>query len=83
MRTARVPWAPIGLEAQGAVPGPEAMGLNVTRELGIDATVRVLRNVLAALQWLADATGRQVVAGPRPRRLDVVDRIGRRRPPGD
>ncbi|CAB4862375.1 unannotated protein [freshwater metagenome] len=28
------------------MPGPEAMGLNVTRELGIDATVRVLRNVV-------------------------------------
>ena len=59
------------------------MGLNVTRELGIDATVRVLRNVLAALQWLADATGRQVVAGPRPPRLDVADLIGQRRPTGD
>ena len=45
-------WALIGFEAQRAVPGPESMALNVTHELGIDGTIRVLCNVSG--MWLID-----------------------------
>jgi rhamnulokinase len=45
-------WALIGFEATGVVPGPESMALNVTHELGVDGTVRVLRNVSG--MWLLD-----------------------------
>jgi rhamnulokinase len=43
-------WALIGYEAAQAEPSPESMALNVTHELGIDRTVRVLRNVSG--MWL-------------------------------
>lgn len=45
-------WALIGLESQTVVPGPESMALNVTHELGIDGTIRVLCNVSG--MWLID-----------------------------
>lgn len=45
-------WALIGFEAVGAVPSPESMDLNMTHELGVDGTVRVLRNVSG--MWLLD-----------------------------
>jgi rhamnulokinase len=45
-------WALIGFESQTAVPSPESMALNVTHELGIDGTIRVLRNVSG--MWLID-----------------------------
>jgi len=45
-------WALIGFESQTAVPAPESMALNVTHELGIDGTIRVLRNVSG--MWLID-----------------------------
>lgn len=45
-------WALIGFEATDAVPGPESMALNITHELGVDGTVRVLRNVSG--MWLLD-----------------------------
>lgn len=45
-------WALIGAEVVGAVPGEEAMALNVTHELGVDGTVRLLRNVCG--MWLLE-----------------------------
>ena len=45
-------WALIGFESQTAVPSTESMALNVTHELGIDGTIRVLRNVSG--MWLID-----------------------------
>ena len=43
-------WALIGAEVVGAVPDDRARVLNVTHELGIDGTVRLLRNVSG--MWL-------------------------------
>jgi rhamnulokinase len=45
-------WALIGAEAVGIAPTPESMALNVTHELGVDSTVRVLRNVSG--MWLLE-----------------------------
>lgn len=45
-------WALIGAETVGAVPSDAARELNVTHELGIDGTVRVLRNVCGT--WLLE-----------------------------
>jgi rhamnulokinase len=45
-------WALIGFESTDALPGPESMALNITHELGVDGTVRVLRNVSG--MWLLD-----------------------------
>jgi rhamnulokinase len=43
-------WALIGFESTDAVPSERSLQLNVTHELGIDRTVRVLRNVTG--MWL-------------------------------
>jgi len=45
-------WALIGAEAVGIEPTPESMALNVTHELGVDSTVRFLRNVSG--MWLLE-----------------------------
>lgn len=45
-------WALIGYESIDAVPGPDSLALNVTHELGVDRTVRVLRNVSG--MWLLE-----------------------------
>lgn len=60
-------WALIGAEVVGAVPSPQARAINVTHELGVDGTVRVLRNV--AGMWLLEecrrSWTRQDAAEPR------------------
>lgn len=43
-------WALIGYESIDAVPGEASLALDVTHELGVDHTVRVLRNVSG--MWL-------------------------------
>ena len=45
-------WALIGAEVIGAEPTSASMALNVTHELGVDGTVRVLRNVSG--MWLLE-----------------------------
>lgn len=45
-------WALIGYESTDAVPGPDSLALNITHELGVDRTVRVLRNVSG--MWLLE-----------------------------
>ena len=53
-------WALVGFESQGVVPGAESMALNITHELGVDGTVRVLRNVSG--MWLVDECRRSWTA---------------------
>jgi rhamnulokinase len=45
-------WALIGAEVVGAVPDDRARAMNVTHELGVDGTVRLLRNVSG--MWLLE-----------------------------
>jgi len=45
-------WALVGAEAVGAVPGEQAQARNITHELGVDGTVRLLRNVCG--MWLLE-----------------------------
>jgi rhamnulokinase len=45
-------WALIGAEATGVTPTDESRRLNVTHELGVDGTVRLLRNVCG--MWLLE-----------------------------
>jgi rhamnulokinase len=45
-------WALIGAEVIGAVPNEQARVMNLTHELGVDGTVRVLRNVCG--MWLLE-----------------------------
>lgn len=45
-------WALIGAEVVGAVPTDRARELNLTHELGVDGTVRLLRNVCG--MWLLE-----------------------------
>jgi len=45
-------WALIGAESVGATPTDESRLLNVTHELGVDGTVRVLKNVCG--MWLLE-----------------------------
>lgn len=59
-------WALIGAEAVDAVPDARAQACNVTHELGVDGTVRLLRNVCG--MWLLEECrrywGRQDGAEP-------------------
>lgn len=50
-------WALIGAEVIGAEPTPQSRELNVTHELGIDGTVRLLRNVSG--MWLLEECRRR------------------------
>jgi rhamnulokinase len=53
-------WALIGAEAIGIEPTPSSMALNVTHELGVDGTVRFLRNVSG--MWLLEECRRSWAA---------------------
>lgn len=65
-------WALIGYESTDAVPGPESLALNITHELGVDRTVRVLRNVSG--MWLLEECRRGwgEQDGPMPDVPDLV-----------
>jgi len=43
-------WSLVGLERPAPVTGPDALAANLTNELGVDGTVRLLRNVMGL--WL-------------------------------
>lgn len=53
-------WALIGAETVDAVPDARAEALNVTHELGVDGTVRLLRNVCG--MWLLEECRRHWAA---------------------
>lgn len=54
-------WALIGAEATGLEPTEDSRRLNVTHELGVDGTVRFLRNVCG--MWLLEECRRSWAAG--------------------
>lgn len=62
-------WALIGAEVIGAEPSAAARDVNVTHELGVDGTVRVLRNVCG--MWLLEEC-RRVWAGQDGAEPDIV-----------
>lgn len=66
-------WALIGAESVDVLPTDAARELNVTHELGVDGTVRVLRNVTG--MWLLEECRRAwgEADGEPPSVLDIVD----------
>lgn len=65
-------WALVGAEAVGLVPNPRAAEINVTHELGVDGTVRLLRN--ASGMWLLEECRRAWAAqdGVEPAVVDLL-----------
>jgi len=66
-------WALIGAECVDVLPTDAARELNVTHELGVEGTVRVLRNVTG--MWLLEECRRAwgEVDGAAPAVLDVIE----------
>jgi rhamnulokinase len=66
-------WALIGAECVGVLPTEAARELNVTHELGVDGTLRVLRNVTG--MWLLEECRRSWGDddGEAPAVLDLID----------
>lgn len=66
-------WALIGAECVDVLPTDAARELNVTHELGVDGTVRVLRNVTG--MWLLEECRRTwgEADGEAPAVMDLVD----------
>lgn len=66
-------WALIGAECVDVLPTDAARELNVTHELGVDGTVRVLRNVTG--MWLLEECRRAwgELDGEAPAVMDLID----------
>ncbi len=73
-------WALVGAESAGALPTEEARAINVTHELGVDGTVRVLRNVTG--MWLLEECRRHWASqdGVEPRIETLLDAAERAEP---
>ena len=73
-------WALIGAEVVGAEPDDAARAANVTHELGVDGTVRVLGNVTG--MWLLEECRRAwaLEDGTEPPIADLVDAACRAKP---
>jgi rhamnulokinase len=66
-------WALVGAEVIGALPSARARELNITHEIGVDGTVRLLRN--ACGMWLLEECRRDWtrVDGREPSVPDLLD----------
>ena len=71
-------WSLVGCELPGPVTSTEAQAANVTNELGVDGTVRLLKNVTGL--WLLEEC-RRTVGGRRPDHRRRRAGVGRRRRP--
>jgi len=72
-------WSLVGLERSAPVTGPDALAANLTNELGVDGTVRLLRNVMGL--WLVQECRRAWARAGRAWSYDDLIAMAEAAPP--